>query len=171
MIDASMTREGENTKASRRRGGRPTTEELGVWRDYIETAQALRLELTARLQQDSGLSAGDYAVLLALSEARGRRMRSSALAAQIDWERSRLSHHLGRMERRGLIRREECPTDNRGAEIVLSGDGLDAFRRSSLPHLRAIREIFVDALTPEQLAMAGEIARSLRDHRIPVSSS
>lgn len=160
-----MTSHDKNTKPSRRRGSRPTTEELGIWRDYIETAETLRVALTARLQQDSGLSAGDYAVLLALSEAPDRRMRSSALAAHIDWERSRLSHHLGRMERRGLIQREDCPTDNRGAEVVLTGDGLDAFRRSSLPHLRAIRELFVDALTPDQLAAAGDVARSLRRHQ------
>jgi DNA-binding MarR family transcriptional regulator len=69
------------------------------------------------------------------------------------------------MERRGLIHREDCPTDNRGAEVVLTGDGLDAFRRSSLPHLRAIRELFVDALTPDQLAAAGDVARSLRRHQ------
>ena len=77
-------------------------------------------------------------------------MRSSELAAGIGWERSRLSHHLGRMERRGLVRREECATDNRGAEVVLSTAGAEAFRAATVPHLRAVRELFVDALTPEQ---------------------
>src|SRR4051812_44978919 len=97
----------------------PTRDELRIWRDYIETADALRAVLGARLQSDSGLSSGDYTVLLALSEAAGPRLPSSALAAQIGGERSRLSHHLGRMERRGLIARQGCATDNRGAEIVL----------------------------------------------------
>ena len=100
-------------------------------------------------------------MLLALSEADGHRMRSSELAAHIGWERSRLSHHLGRMERRGLIRREECATDNRGAEVVLAGRRR-RFRRATVPHLRAVRELFVDALTPEQLAAAGDIAGTLR---------
>jgi DNA-binding MarR family transcriptional regulator len=152
----------ENT--ARRRNKRPllTTEELRVWRDFIETAEALRAELAARLQSESALSPGDYAVLLALSEAPGRRMRSSDLAASINWERSRLSHHLGRMERRGLIRREDCPTDNRGAEVVLDPAGAEAFRRASVPHLRAVRELFVDALTPTQLAAAGEVTTALR---------
>lgn len=142
----------------------PTTEELRVWRDFIETAEALRSRLTSRLQSESALSPGDYAVLLALREADGHRLRSSELAAVIDWERSRLSHHLARMERRALIHRENCATDSRGAEVVLTAEGAEAFRRASIPHLQAVRELFIDALTPEQLGMAGEIATALRAH-------
>jgi DNA-binding MarR family transcriptional regulator len=140
----------------------PTRDELSTWRDFLETTEALRTVLAARLQSESGLSMGDYTVLLALSEAEGHRMRSSEMAAHIDWERSRLSHHLGRMERRGLIRREECATDNRGAEIVLEPAGDEAFHGATVPHLKAVRELFVDALTPAQLAAAGEIAAALR---------
>jgi DNA-binding MarR family transcriptional regulator len=147
-----------------RRTGRqlPTREELRVWRDFIETAEALRSELAARLQAESSVSPGDYSVLLALSEAPGGRLRSSDLAAQIGWERSRLSHHLGRMQPRGLVRREECATDNRGAEIVLTPAGAEAFRGATVPHLRAVRQLFVDPLTPQQLAAAGELAAALR---------
>ncbi|MEU8301850.1 MarR family transcriptional regulator [Micromonospora sp. NPDC048909] len=157
----------ENTP--QRRSGRqlPTTEQLRIWRDFIETADALRSELSSRLQTESALSPGDYAVLLALSEAEGSRMRSSELAAGIGWQRSRLSHHLGRMERRGLIRREEYAADNRGAEVVLTPTGAEAFRGATYPHLRAIRELFVDALTPDQLAAAGEVAVALRAHLGP----
>ncbi|VVJ18128.1 Transcriptional regulator [Amycolatopsis camponoti] len=149
------------TRTTRRRV-LPTTEELRVWRGFIETAEALRAELGARLQAECALSPGDYAVLLALSEADGRRLRSSQLADDIGWERSRLSHHLGRMEKRGLLRREECRTDNRGAEVVLTTEGSAAFRGATVPHLTAVRELFVDALTPEQLTAAGEVAAALR---------
>lgn len=152
-----------NAPQQRRRRHLPTVEELRIWRDYIETAEALRSELASRLQSESSLSPGDYSVLLALSEATEQRMRSSELAAHISWERSRLSHHLGRMERRGLIRRKECATDSRGAEVVLTPTGADAFRCASIPHLRAIRELFVDALTSEQLVAAGEVAATLRE--------
>jgi DNA-binding MarR family transcriptional regulator len=63
-----------------------------------------------------------------------------------------------------LIHREDCPTDNRGAEVVLDESGAKAFRSATVPHLRAIRELFVDALTPEQLAAAGQVAGALRTH-------
>jgi len=153
----------------RRRRGRqlPRTQELRIWRDYIETAEALRSELASRLLAESSLSPGDYGVLLALSETPGRRMRSSELAAHIGWERSRLSHHLGRMERRDLIRREDCATDSRGAEIVLTDHGASAFRDATVPHLRAVRELFIDAITPAQLTCAGELAAALRAHLQP----
>jgi DNA-binding MarR family transcriptional regulator len=142
----------------------PTRDELDAWREFTETTNALRTRLTTRLHDDTGLSPGDYAVLLALSEADAHAMRSSELAAHIEWERSRLSHHLGRMERRGLIRREESPGDNRGALVVLTAAGDEAFRAATVPHLRAVRELFVDALTPAQLAAAKEIAAALRRH-------
>ena len=102
---------------------RITSRELRIWRTLLGTTAELR----------RNLSPADYAVLLALSEAAGREVRSSQLAAMMDWERSRLSHHLGRMERRGLIRRDECVTDNRGAMVALTADGADAFRRASSP--------------------------------------
>ncbi|MET0495236.1 MAG: MarR family transcriptional regulator [Actinoplanes sp.] len=142
----------------------PTREQLRTWRDFLETTEVLRSALAARLQSDAGLSTGDYAVLLALSEAPQGRIRSSELAATISWERSRLSHHLGRMERRGLIRREKAEVDSRGAEIALEPAGTVAFRAATVPHLQAVRELFVDALTPEQLAAAGDIAAALRAH-------
>jgi DNA-binding MarR family transcriptional regulator len=142
----------------------PDRAELRAWRDFIETTEALRTVLAGRLQSDTGLSPGDYAVLLALSEAEHGRMRSSELAAQVGWERSRLSHHLGRMERRQLIRREKAAADSRGAEIVLAPAGWTAFREATAPHLRAVRELFVDALTPAQVEAAADIAAALREH-------
>jgi DNA-binding MarR family transcriptional regulator len=142
----------------------PTSAELRTWREFIETVEALSWRLASRLQSESSLSQGDYQVLLALSEADGHRMRSSELAAVIGWERSRLSHHLGRMEKRGLVSRDPCAADGRGAEVVLAAHGSDCFRRATIPHLRAVRELFMDALTPEQVAAADDIAGTLRRH-------
>ena len=142
----------------------PTPDELAVWREYVETAEALRQALAAGLQSTSGVSPGDYAVLLALSEAHGHKLRSSVLAEGIGWERSRLSHHLGRMENRGLIRRRKSGSDSRGAEVELTDDGARTFRASSAPHLRLVRRFFIDALEPEDLEAIGRVAKSLRRH-------
>lgn len=142
----------------------PTREQLRIWRDYIETAQALRARLDSRLQSESSLSAGDYQVLLALTEAPQYTLRSSALAALIGWERSRLSHHLGRMEKRRLIRRVPCADDVHGVDVSATESGRDAFRAGSVPHLRAVRELFTDALTPEQSAHLDDISAALRRH-------
>jgi DNA-binding MarR family transcriptional regulator len=142
----------------------PSQAELAVWREYIETANALGRSLASGLQSTSGVSSGDYAVLLALSEADDHRLRSSALAEVMGWERSRLSHHLGRMEARGLIRRHRADPDNRGAAVEPTDEGLRIFRSASVSHLRLVRELFVDALTSEELEDAQKVATSLRRH-------
>lgn len=142
----------------------PTSRELAVWRVYLESFEAVRARIEAQLHRDSDLSSGDYKILLALSEADPHEMRSSVLAAHIHWERSRLSAHLGRMEKRGLIHRAPCPDDARGSLAVLTEAGAREFRDSTIPHLAAIRSVFVDALSADQLAVMGEAAEALRDH-------
>ncbi|MBE1491686.1 MarR family winged helix-turn-helix transcriptional regulator [Plantactinospora soyae] len=159
--------DGAGSAASRQR---MVTRELATWRALIDTTAELRRLLGAQLLAETQLTPADYQVLLALSEANGRRMRSSELAATIDWERSRLSHHLARMERRGLIRRDDCATDSRGAEVSLTDDGAGLFRRATAPHLRAVKEHFADALTPEQFEALADILRALRSHLHPTAA-
>ena len=140
-----------------------TSTELATWRSLIDTTAELRRVLGAELQESS-LSPADYQVLLALSEADGTRLRSSELAHTIDWERSRLSHHLRRMEGRHLIRREDCATDSRGAYIILTVEGSRVFRRATAPHMRSIKKHFADALEPAQIEALGGILQSLQRH-------
>src|SRR2546428_9498304 len=165
MVDVSATQargiDSPGTRPATRR--RMTSAELATWRSLLDTTGELRRVLGAELQETT-LSPADYQVLLALSEALGKRMRSSALARTIDWERSRLSHHLGRMERRGPIRRDDGAVSSRGAETSLTSEGLRVFRRATTPHMRSIKRHFADALTPEQFAALADILRSLQHH-------
>lgn len=142
----------------------PTADELRVWRAFIETSEAAKQLVALRLQEDSGLSPGDYAVMVALYDQPGHSMRSSQLAETISWERSRLSHHLGRMERRGLISRQAAADDNRGAEVLLTAEGAHLYRKASSPHLHAIRDIFVAPLSAEQLSLLEDAMRGLAAH-------
>jgi DNA-binding MarR family transcriptional regulator len=160
----------EGTEASRPKRARLTSRELSTWRALVDTTADLRRILGAELQE-VGLSPADYAVLLPLSEAEGRTLRSSELAATMDWERSRLSHHLGRMERRGLIRRDECVTDSRGAEVSLTPVGAQSFRGATPPHLKSVKTHFADALNPEQIDALAEILDALHCHLHPESTS
>ncbi|GAA2176532.1 hypothetical protein GCM10009846_30700 [Agrococcus versicolor] len=142
----------------------PTVDELAVWRDYVETSEAVRRTLAAGLQSSSGISPGDYSVMLALSEAPDRELRSSALADLCGWERSRLSHHLRRMEERDLVARRQAGDDARSAIVALTDVGARIFRSSSAAHLRLVREVFVDALTPEQLEAVRTTTAALHRH-------
>src|SRR6201998_3120630 len=81
-----------------------------AWLAYIRVQLRLTYEMNRQLQADSDLSLADYDVLNALRYAPGGRMRVTALAARISWERSRLSHHVRRLQSRGLVECRPAPT-------------------------------------------------------------
>jgi len=132
-------------------------DEQRAWRSYLELQRRLSRHLAQQLQRDAGLSEADYEVLVNLSEAPGHRLRSFELCDVLGWEKSRLSHHLTRMERRGLVTREECRTDARGADVVLTAEGQTTIERAAPRHVAEVRERFVDPLGPERLAGLEEI--------------
>ncbi len=101
---------------------------------------------------DSDLSLQDFDVLVRLSEAPDGRLRISDLAGALLWERSRLSHHSKRMERRGLVKRTECPDDGRGAFLVLTPTGRATLERAAPAHARTVRRLVFDALSDDELA-------------------
>ncbi|WP_442931113.1 MarR family winged helix-turn-helix transcriptional regulator [Mycolicibacterium sp. 120320] len=107
-------------------------------------------EMNRQLQAESGLSLADYDVLVALSGDRDEGMRISDLAAQIGWERSRLSHQLRRMEERGLTERRTGAADGRTTNVVLTASGRRAIDDAAPGHVDLVRRLFFDPL-PENL--------------------
>jgi DNA-binding MarR family transcriptional regulator len=148
----------------------PTADQLQAWRAFIETSELLKNVIAEQLQAESELSPGDYVVMLALFEHPNRCMRSSQLAEHIGWERSRLSHHLGRMERRGLVTRETAVDDSRGAVIALTELGAHLFRKASPSHLHTVYDAFVAALTDEQLRAVEGAMLSIQAHLAPAAT-
>jgi DNA-binding MarR family transcriptional regulator len=135
-----------------------------AWRGFHRMRTELSAHLARQLTQDCGLTEADYAVLVAVSEAPGRRIRSRDLGQALGWERSRLSHQIARMEARGTIRRAPCPGDARGFDVVLTDAGLAAIEAAAPLHLAAVRHCFADALTPGQLDALGDIAETITKH-------
>lgn len=129
-----------------------------AWRGYQHMHSELSRRLSRQLQRDAGLSDADYAVLVNLSEAPDRRLRLYELGRALHWEKSRVSHQLTRMAQRGLVARQNCATDGRGAFVVLTDDGLAAITGAAPQHVETVRRYFIDALTPAQLDALSEIA-------------
>jgi DNA-binding MarR family transcriptional regulator len=129
-----------------------------AWRSYLRMAGRLSAHLNRQLQSDSDLSLADFDVLVQLTDVPERRLRVVELARELEWEKSRLSHHVARMERRGLVRREECEDDGRGSYIVLTPAGLSAIEGAAPGHVEAVRSVVFDALTPEQVDALGAVA-------------
>lgn len=131
--------------------------ELSSWRAYIEGSQRLVTQLERDLQRECGLSHAEYEVLVRLSEVADHRMRMTQLATQVVSSKSRLTHLVNRMEKAGLVRREVCPTDRRGAFAVLTEQGWEVLRKAAPVHVEGVRQHFVDLLTPEELSTLGSV--------------
>ena len=108
-----------------------TEDEQRAWRGLVRMTSQLNARMNRQLLQEYGVSLADYEVLVVLSEAADGRCRVFELASALAWEQSRVSHQLARMQRRGLVAREECPSDARGAFAVLTGTGRAAIERAA----------------------------------------
>ena len=135
-----------------------TESEDRAWRGLHQLNRALDHALSRRLLDDSGLSMADYELLVPLSEAADRRMRARDLGHLVQWEKSRLSKHVSRMEQRGLVSRQECPADARGSFICLTEAGWVAIAAAAPDHVAAVRRYFVDLLDAGELRVFAEVS-------------
>jgi DNA-binding MarR family transcriptional regulator len=135
--------------------------EQRAWRAYLAMQSRLQARLNRQLQSDADLSLADFDVLVALTDRPDVQARVLELAEALQWEKSRLSHHLARMQRRGLIERQECPEDGRGAFVVLTDEGRAAIERAAPAHVDTVRALVFDGLDPDQVDTLADIAKSV----------
>lgn len=137
--------------------------EQRAWRAFLRMYAQVTSRLRRQMHRDTGLSYADYEVLVHLSEAPEGRLRSFQLGDALQWEKSRVSHQLSRMEARGLVAREGCPTDRRGAFVVITPTGRKAIEAAAPLHVIEVRRTFLDALRPDQVEALADIAGSVLD--------
>jgi len=131
--------------------------EAHVWQSYLDVQRELTSELERRLVGGAGLSGADYAVLVALSETPGDILRTRDLGQMLGWERSRLSHQVSRMEKRGQVVRQECEEDARGSMVRLTAEGRAAIEAAAPDHVEAVRQYVFDRLTREEVETFGRL--------------
>ena len=138
-----------------------------AWRSYLLGTARLADALNRQLEEAEEISLSEYEILVRLSEAADRTIRMSDLAASVMQSRSRITHTVTRMERRGLVRRETCAGDGRGVNCLLTEDGWKLLVRAAPGHVEAVRQNLVDLLTADQFRALGEamarIAEGPRD--------
>lgn len=138
--------------------------EARLWQTYRDAYRELNGALEARLISNSGLSGADYALLHPLSVSGDGVLRTRDLCREVGWERSRLSHQVSRMERRGLVVREECASDARGSMVRLTDVGRKAIEAAAPDHVDAVRTFLFDKLSrEEQDTLAALLGRILVD--------
>jgi DNA-binding MarR family transcriptional regulator len=132
-----------------------------IWRAWIKLNRDLPAALGRQIQSVSDLSMADFEVLVNLTDVPDGRLRISELASEMNWERSRVSHHLKRMEARGLVDRAGCPEDGRGSFVNIPKAGRDAIERAAPDHVDDVRRLVIDVLSDEELETLGRLTDKL----------
>ena len=137
--------------------------EHDAWDAFIAMRRQLDRVLEARMRSDGDLSAAEFQVLSALTSAEDRSLRIGEVAAELGWERSRVSHLARRMEARGLAERVDCDDDARGTWLVATAEGRRALLRTVRGHTELLREVVFEPLGPAGLAQLEAVSRRISD--------
>ncbi|MFF8968565.1 MarR family winged helix-turn-helix transcriptional regulator [Streptomyces sp. NPDC014995] len=134
-----------------------TPEEQRAWRAYVAASLLLEDAIDRQLQHEAGMPHLYYSILANLSEVPERRLRMTDLAEKLKITRSRLTYAVTRLEKDGLVRRENCRWDKRGSIAVLTDEGMAVLERAAPGHVETVRASLFDRLTPEQVGQLEEI--------------
>lgn len=142
--------------------------EWNAWRAFLDMRRRLDLTLERQLQRDADISGSDFGVLVSLFEAPNKQLRAGELGDILGWEKSRVSHQVSRMEKRGLVERRLCDTDARGTWVGMTPDGSRAVLGAMRDHASTLRRHFFDVLTPEELEVLRTASARVLDTIEPV---
>lgn len=138
-----------------------TADEQRCWRAFLNACQILFGQIDAQLLRDSGMPHAYYEILAHLSETPGRALRMNQLAEAATFSKSRLSHAVAKLEERGWVVRQSCPTDRRGQIAYLTDDGFAVLTAAAPGHVTAVRHALIEALTPEQVSLLRQISEAI----------
>jgi len=128
-----------------------TGTELGAWRGLLRVHAALVRELDAELDEAHDLPLSSYDVLIYLQAAPDKRLRMAELADSVLLSRSGVTRLVDRLEREGLIVRDNCASDGRGLYAVLTDEGEEMLGKARPTHLAGVRERFLKHFSEEEL--------------------
>lgn len=147
------------------------SDERRAWLAQLSINTLLPAALDTQLHHARKVSLFDYNVLAMLSEAEGRYLPMSELAKRTSASLSRLSHVVTKLQARGWVERRPHPGDARVTTAHLTDAGMETIEELAPQHVEAVRCLFLDALSEEDvadLARIGEkiVARLDNDHWI-----
>ncbi len=139
-----------------------TSPEQRAWRAFVSASSLVLAELEAELEAAHGLSLGEYAVLVELSESPEQRLRMTELAGHLHLSPSGLTRRLDLLVREGLVVREACPTDRRAVYAVLTPRGAERLELAAPDHVAGVRRHLIDRLDEQQLEQLADALERVR---------
>jgi DNA-binding MarR family transcriptional regulator len=136
---------------------RLSSTELHAWRGMLQVHQQLMRSLDAQLQAEHGLPVSSYEVLMFIADAEEERLRMCDLADSVLLSRSGLTRLVDRLAKDGLVEREPCPDDARGAFATLTPRGREVLDAARATHLGGVRELFLAHLSHDEQETLGTL--------------
>ena len=130
-------------------------EEQELWRLLLGAVRKINRGMDETLKAGGEVSASEFAVLVALSEAPEQHLRLHELCTQLEWDRSRASHQVTRMEKRGLLYKEPDAVDARGINVCVTHVGLEHLRRAAPEHVESVRRMVLTTCSPRTCLRCG----------------
>jgi DNA-binding MarR family transcriptional regulator len=135
--------------------------EMAAWRTYIETVTDLATALETDLAP-TGLTTGDYQVLVYLSEAEAHSVRMCDLAGMLQLSPSGLTRRLDGLVKAGWVERRGSDTDRRVMLAVLTGAGLQKLVDAAPVHVDSVRRRMIDLLTEDELQSIASVFTKIK---------
>lgn len=136
-------------------------DEQSLWRLILASMRKIERGMDDTLQVGSDLSSSEFSVLVSLSEAEEQSLRLRDLCAQLEWDRSRTSHQITRMERRGLVSKHKSEGDARGVIVTLTGEGQRRLEQAAPEHVESVRRLVFDHLDPKMVPVLREFMENI----------
>lgn len=133
--------------------------ERDLWRSFRRSAEEINAAIERDLIAATGLSGADHGILSRLAEAGTKVVRQQELCDAMRWDRTRMSHHLTRMERRGLVKRSKI--DGGGTSVRMTARGDRARKAADPVHAEVVKRCFIAKLTPAQRRAIGSLGLTL----------
>lgn len=121
----------------------------------VRRAQGHARELAREVHPD--LDVASYSMLGRVDDADG--LRSTDLAAHFGVDKSVVSRQVAHLERLGLLRREDDPTDARARRLALTAEGRSRLRRVRGERHRRFQDLLRSWDTDEVARFADDLAR------------
>ena len=134
------------------------------WRAMLQGQSLLQTVLDRELRELAGIALADYEVLVIVSESPGHTRRMAEIAEEVGVSRSRLSHTVARLEKRGILKRTSTRGDGRGVNCGMTDEGWELMQKIAPIHVEGVREHLIDLMSPEETQVLADVFTRAAEH-------
>ena len=134
------------------------------WRALLQGQSLLQTVLDRELRELAGIALADYEVLVIVSESPGHTRRMAEIAEEVGVSRSRLSHTVARLEKRGIVKRTSTRGDGRGVNCSMTDEGWGLMQKIAPVHVEGVRRHLIDLMSPEETQVLADVFTRAAEH-------